>query len=319
MARRFASVSTTIVLTSVAVGLSVALLVGWILVMVTRGDTVGQTWLLVIGIVSLAVIIGVLVVSAVLLVREIREGRRQTSFVDSVTHELKSPLASLKLCLETLARPELTAPQLESVREMMRQDVDRLAVFIDDVLAASQLAGAGQRLEMAELSLRDSVNRCAQRICERKRLDPARIRLDIAERLMLVTDRTALEIVLTNLLDNAVKYSEAGQAISVSGRETDDGKILIEVRDAGIGIAARNLAEIFHRFVRVDSEEVRRRAGTGLGLFVVSGLVRRLGGRVKAESAGLGQGTVMRVELPTLARAPERSPFGGAPTPSGGH
>ncbi|MBI5507707.1 MAG: HAMP domain-containing histidine kinase [Deltaproteobacteria bacterium] len=313
MHRRLVSISVPIVLTAVAVGLSIALLVGWTLVMVTQLGIGGRAWLLVIGVMSLAVIIGVLVVSAVLLVREVLEGRRQTGFIDSVTHELKSPLASLKLCLETLARPELSIEQRLTLHDMMAQDVDRLTVFIDDVLTASQITSSRGHFEMVEVSLALSIERCVHRLCERRRVPVAQVSVKVDGGLGLVTDKTALEIILTNLLDNAIKYSSPGQPVTVTGYRGKSGAIVIEVKDQGIGIAARHLKEVFKRFFRVDREEVHQRHGTGLGLFVAFGLARRLGGRIKAESAGPGMGTVMRVTLPVASRprAPKAAAKGG--------
>jgi len=303
MQRRLVSMSIPIGLTALAVGLSVALLVGWTLVMVMQLGTGVRTWLLVTGIVSLAVIITVLVVSAVLLVREVLEGRRQTTFIDSVTHELKSPLASLKLCLETLARPTLSAEQRRSVHEMMAQDVDRLSVFIDDVLTASELSNSHQTFEKADVSLRDALENCVLRLCERRRVPVSRVTVQVADGLDLLTDRTALEIIFTNLLDNAIKYSNDDQPVRIEAHTTAEGATIIEVHDQGIGIATRHLKEVFKRFFRVDREEVHAQHGTGLGLFVAWGLVRRLGGRLKAESPGQGLGTVMRVVLPARLRA----------------
>ncbi|HRE91870.1 MAG TPA: histidine kinase dimerization/phospho-acceptor domain-containing protein, partial [Myxococcota bacterium] len=132
------SLSTPITLTSVAVALSLALLVGWTLLVVDTLST-GTTWLLLLGIVSIAFITTVLLLSGIALAREIVEGRKQRNFVDSVTHELKSPLASLGLCLETLSRSDLTEAQRTELRAMMRHDVERLSAFIDDVLIASRL------------------------------------------------------------------------------------------------------------------------------------------------------------------------------------
>lgn len=139
------SISVPIILSSGAVALCLALLVGWSYLVLRNAELVADIrankWLLAAGIGSLVVIMFVIVLFTVFLVREIREVRRQTSFIDSVTHELKSPLAALKLCLETLARPDLPAPQHERLRQMMHDDVERLSAFIDRVLTATRLAG----------------------------------------------------------------------------------------------------------------------------------------------------------------------------------
>ncbi len=331
----FGSILLTIVIASIAVVLSITLLVGWTLLTLQNetlqealADKVGDnTWILVGGIVSFSLIIVVLVAACVVLVREIVEGRRQTTFIDSVTHELKSPLASLKLGLETYGRPGVSPGQLESFRLMMLDDVDRLAVFIDDILVASQVAAgpfAGRRGYNAEhIDLRALVERCACLIERRHGLTQGCInaryidatKKDVEHNVELVSDEVALEIILKNLLDNAVKYSLTAEqhsepedhsdsvmpAVRVVVQELEDkrGRLQISVYDEGIGMGTQHLQRIFARFYRVPSEAVRQRRGTGLGLYVVSRLVRRLGGRLRAFSRGEGEGTCMRVVLPT--------------------
>jgi len=122
--------------------------------------------------------------------------------------------------------------------------------------------------------------------------------IDIDPDLVVTTDRAALEIVVNNLIDNAAKYSERPARVEVVARRESDEKVRFEVSDNGIGIDQKNLRRVFHRFYRVEDEEVRRRRGTGLGLFVVGALVKQLGGDVQAFSKGRGQGTTVRVELP---------------------
>lgn len=116
--------------------------------------------------------------------------------------------------------------------------------------------------------------------------------------MLVVTDEAALEIVLKNLVDNALKYSPKDAAVEVSAQRDERGRAIVEVRDQGMGIERRHLKRVFNRFFRVQKPEVRQRRGTGLGLFVVSALVRNLGGRVEAESEGEGKGTTMRITLP---------------------
>ncbi|MBL8973030.1 MAG: HAMP domain-containing histidine kinase [Myxococcales bacterium] len=300
------SISLPIVLSSVAVTLSVALLVGWTLLIARNqplaDDFVANTWLLVIGIVSLVVIMTVLVLFSVFLVREIREVRRQTSFIDSVTHELKSPLAALKLCLETMARPDLPAPQHVRLREMMLDDVERLTGFIDRVLAATRLPAERSSQPLKEVALAVLARRCAAVVTRRAHQAEVVVKVEVPPDLTLTTDEPTLAAVLENLLDNAVKYSQQVVDVELSARPGRKGQVVIEVRDRGIGIERADLRRVFERFYRAPNEDVRSRRGTGLGLVVVSTLVRSLGGKVTAESAGAGQGTTMRVVLPSRPR-----------------
>ena len=300
------SISLPIVLSSISVTLSVALLVGWILLIARNKplaeDFVADTLLLVFGIVSLIVIMTVLVLFSVFLVREIREVRRQTSFIDSVTHELKSPLAALKLCLETLGRPDLPPEQNHKLRQMMLDDVERLAGFIDRVLAATRLPAERSSQPLQEIDLAGLARRCAMAVTRRAHQPEIVVRIDVPPEIVLRSDEVALAVVLENLIDNAVKYSQPSVDVVLSARPGREGQVVIEVQDRGIGIRRVDLRRVFERFYRVPDEAVRSRRGTGLGLYVVSALVRSLGGRVAAASEGVGHGTTMQVTLPTHPR-----------------
>ena len=306
MARRRkirSSISIPITLGSITVLLSLALLVGWLFLLgqkITRSaDISGDVWLLVLGALSFVLIIVVLVLFVISLARGIIEVRKQDTFIDSVTHELKSPLASLQLCLETLGREGLEEDAQEKLRHMMLDDVDRLRAFIDDVLEANRLSYARPgMMNLSDVPLLQLAEQCAESVRVRHKLDPQELFIDVDPELIVTTDRAALEIVVKNLIDNAAKYSERPARVEVVARRDVDNKVLLEVTDKGIGIDRKNLKRVFHRFYRVEDQEVRQRRGTGLGLFVVWALVKQLGGRVQALSEGRGKGTTMRVELP---------------------
>lgn len=306
MARRRrirSSISTPITLGAIAVLVSIALLVGWSFLLgqkiMRSADIAVDVWLLVLGALSFVLIITVLVLFVISLARGIIEVRKQDTFIDSVTHELKSPLASLQLCLETLGREDLEGDSREKLRTMMLEDVDRLRAFIDDVLEANRLsyARAGM-LNVSDVSLLELTEDCADVVRMRHKLAPDEVVIDVDPELVVSTDRAALDIVVKNLIDNAAKYSARPAKIEVLGRRGPQGRVLLAVSDHGIGIDKKNLKRVFHRFYRVEDEEVRERSGTGLGLFVVWALVKQLGGKVQAESEGRGRGATMRVELP---------------------
>ncbi|MGB5268719.1 MAG: HAMP domain-containing sensor histidine kinase [Polyangiales bacterium] len=306
MARRRkirSSISIPITLGAITVLLSLALLVGWSFLLGQKiarsSDIAGDVWLLVLGALSFVLIIVVLVLFVVSLARGIIEVRKQDTFIDSVTHELKSPLASLQLCLETLGRQELEDDAREKLRHMMLQDVDRLRAFIDDVLEANRLSYARPgMLNLSDVLLSQLAEECAQAVRSRHELQPDEVRVYVDPELVVTTDRAALEIVVNNLIDNAAKYSERPARVEITAHRDADNKVRIEVSDTGIGIAQKNLKRVFHRFYRAEDQEVRQRRGTGLGLFVVWALVKQLGGDVEAFSNGQGQGTTVRVELP---------------------
>ncbi|MCA9535039.1 MAG: HAMP domain-containing histidine kinase [Myxococcales bacterium] len=307
MARRrgLRSISVPITMGAIAVPLSAALLVGWTVLfgqkIAEQQEIFVEVWLLVLGAISFTVIIGVLVLLSYFLAREILEVRRQNSFIDSVTHELKSPLASIRLCLDTLARPDLPEPQVERLHDMMRSDVDRLNDFIDDVLQSSRLAYDGDTfLNLGEFLLADLLNEVADAARKRHGLPAEAIVVDVPESLRLTTDRPALLLVARNLVDNAIKYSNepVRVVITAAADPTQARPLSLSVRDEGIGIPKAELKRVFHRFYRVEHEKVRTRKGTGLGLFVVSQLVRNLGGSIRAESEGVGRGSCFVVRLP---------------------
>lgn len=291
---------------SIAVPLAVALLVGWTLVFarnLAEGHATAQNVsLLILGVIAFATIMTVMVMFAIFLGREILEVRRQDSFIDSVTHELKSPLASIKLGLQTLGRDGLDEQKREMLRDMMLSDVDRLSLFVDDILQSSRLAHDRVSLALSEVDLSALLTECAEGVIARRRLPSEAVRVEVDEGLVVHTDRAALAVVVRNLIDNAVKYSGDVVDVVVRAREEDRG-IRLEVEDRGIGIPEKDLKRVFHRFYRVPSEDVRSRKGTGLGLFVVSALVKNLGGRVRALSDGPGHGTRMIVRLP-IERGP---------------
>ncbi len=307
-ARPIRSISGPIALSAVSVALAAGLIVGWIYVIwrnleLTR-KVAQNTWLLVAGVLSLLTIIVVLVLFAVFLAREIREVRRQTSFLDSVTHELRSPLASLRLCLETLARPDLDPGRADGLRQMMLEDVERLEAFVDDILEASQ-AGFGERMRaITDVPVSGVVGRAVRTAARRHHVDPTIVRIDVPPGLCVRADATALEIVLRNLLDNAIKYSEGRPQVGVSARIEGDRRVRITVEDRGIGIPRADQRRIFERFYRVPEESVRARRGTGLGLFVVQTLVHGMGGKLRVESDGQGRGTRVHVRLPRAKPQP---------------
>lgn len=296
------SISTPITLTVVGVLLNIALLVGWTLIIAQNlgsSDQLAVTnrWLLVAGPASFATIIVLLVIFGIRLVRDILDGRRQTRFIDSVTHELRSPLASLRLCLQTLQRRQLTDAQRTELNQMMLDDVDRLSAFIDDILEASRIEHGGEAGVQREVALHALVEATTARVRSRHKVTEGEISNLVPPDLRMVTDETALELVLRNLLDNAVKYSDPPCQVTVRAM-VHRGKVRVSVEDRGIGIPRAHIKRIFDRFYRVPSVSTRKRQGTGLGLYVVSSLVRSMGGRLAAISPGRDQGTTMTFTLP---------------------
>jgi signal transduction histidine kinase len=301
MAKRRRSISGPIILSSVSVALSIAMLVGWIFVLVrNREFTKGMVldmWMLVGGVASLITIMTVLVLFTVFLAREVGEVRRQDSFIDSVTHELRSPLAAIRLCIETMRRKGLDSSKREELQRMMLEDITRLDSLIDAVLMASRVGSARGLSRVVRVPFRALIDDSIERVAARHHVPPELVTVELDQPYTLRSDPSILALIIDNIIDNAIKYS--GGEPSVHVRVFQRGRSLrVSVRDHGIGISKRDLKRIFDRFYRVPEESVRTQHGTGLGLFIVAAVVRNMGGKIKAHSEGAGTGTVVTVRLP---------------------
>lgn len=302
MALRERSISLPIVLASVAVALSIALLVGWTLVFsryieITKARA-GGVPLLVLGIISFVIIMAVMVLIVVFLVREILDSRKHYRFMDSVTHELKSPLAAMRLSAQTIGNPRVNEDQRERLRQMILADVDRLTGVIDDILVAGRLDSGTGKLQWIDVDVSELVDEAIEAVARRYETDDDLIENLIPDKVTLTTDRGAFAILLSNLIDNAVKYSDAPRTIRVELFESSSGGANLCVTDDGIGIAPLELQRVRRRFYRVANEEVRQRHGTGLGLYVVNGLASRIGAKFRIRSEGEGHGTTSILRLP---------------------
>ncbi len=239
-----------------------------------------------------------LVLIVILLLREVRLNERQSNFISAVTHELKTPVASLKLYLDTLQYRDLPESQRLDFYRTMRDDVDRLHATIASVLNAAMYTDrpvADPRpVDLAQLA-----RRAIDLTRTRNQLAPETIAYFGPESLHVKGDAGALETAVLNLLDNAVKYSKDGH-VDVEVRLGNDasGRAVLAVRDHGIGISRGHLRFIFNRFYRIGSEVRRSRPGTGLGLFIVRSVVKGHKGTVTADSAGLDRGATFTISLP---------------------
>jgi two-component system sensor histidine kinase SenX3 len=176
--------------------------------------------------------------------------------------------------------------------------VERLSVFVDDILQASRIAHGRHSQTWTVVDVTRLLESAVASIRARYELPQDAITVQVPARLQTFSDPTALEIILKNVLDNAVKYSRPDPQVDVEVSSPAEGLLCIMVRDNGIGIERNQLKRVFHRFHRAPDPRVNERSGSGLGLYVVHRLVRNLGGRIRAESPGRDQGTTMRIELP---------------------
>jgi signal transduction histidine kinase len=184
---------------------------------------------------------------------------------------------------------------------MMLSDVERLSVFVDDILQASRIAHRRRSQTWTVVDVTRLLTEATESIRARYALDPGYFELITPAKVEIFTDPTALEIIIKNVLDNAVKYSSETPHVQVTMSRLESGHLGIVVRDQGIGIDRNQLKRVFKRFHRSPDPLVNERSGSGLGLYVAYRLARNLGGRIRAESPGPGQGTTMRIRLPMSA------------------
>ncbi|HMQ05503.1 MAG TPA: HAMP domain-containing sensor histidine kinase [Pyrinomonadaceae bacterium] len=274
--------------------LAVALNVGWILL------NLREVVLLVLGVIFFALIITGLILNTIFLVREIRRNEQHDAFINAVTHELKTPIASIKLYLETMKRRDVSPEKQKEFLDVMLADSDRLLTTVEQVLKAGGLKEKLPRPANTEISLAELLKQCIATVRAQRNLDPSAIRFtEPATPMEVRGDEAELTTAFTNLLDNAVKYSTGEPKISVRIKETVLNKRAeIFIKDNGVGIPSSDLKRIFKRFYRVANGSTGKTPGTGLGLFIVRTIVERHGGRVFAQSRGEGKGSTFVVQLP---------------------
>jgi len=261
------------------------------------------------GIIFFGAIVAGLVLNTIFLVREIRRNEQHDSFINAVTHELKTPIASIRLYLQTLQRREVQDSQRQQFYELMLVDTDRLLYTVEQVLKAG--AAAQKKVKSQRLPVRfDALVRdCIELARTRHHLPDDALEYREASATAVASSRNGagtlvtgdpeeLRTAVSNLLDNAVKYSPYGVHISVELDASDKERLVLRVRDHGVGIPQQELKRIFKRFYRVTQRSLSQVKGTGMGLFIVRSIARKHGGRVFAQSDGAGKGTTVTLELP---------------------
>ena len=283
-----------IALGALIVALAVALNVGWVVINWRAGIR------LALGVLLFGLIITGVVLNTVFLVREIRRNEQHNAFINAVTHELKTPVASIRLYLETMQSRQLDEAKRSEFQKIMIDDCDRLLHTIDQVLRAGQSGSSVHRIRGATVNLADTVQECLSIARTRHRLphDALRYTDSAGSPANVVGDADELRTAITNLIDNAIKYSGSTVEVAVELARGTEGDLLVRVIDRGIGIPGTELRRIFKRFYRIQGTVAGRVKGMGLGLFIVNSVAKRHGGRVFAESSGHGHGSTFTLQLP---------------------
>jgi len=274
--------------------LNVTLMICWIVLLAQAAG-----WgALIVGVVVFALILVGLSFYLFLMIKEVRLNQRQANFVDSVTHELKSPIASLKLYLETLEMRPVSDEQRAKFYRVMDQELERLDHLITQLLEVGRIDAIGEQSDPEDILVDSMLRRCGGAACaHHKRDEVETVAYDI-QPAVLYARPLVVETVFRNLMDNAIKYAGDPPRVEVSVRVTDRGRVVTRIADNGDGVPPELRKHIFGMFFRAGSELTRRQKGTGLGLYIVNTLVRQMKGRVSVHDRPGQSGSVFEVDLP---------------------
>ena len=300
--RRRGAIAFSITFGICLAGMAIALNVGWIILNVHQR----RIAYLVLGIILFGVLIAGVILNTIFIVREIRRNERQESFLNAVTHELKTPIASIRLYLETLQMRPLSEEQRREFYARMMEDNDRLLGTVEQILRAGEAGAKGVKRNPGgklPVDLRGLTLECLAEIRRRHHLPEQATQFeDLArnQETFVSGDAESLRTAIRNVLDNAVKYSTHAVHITVELSILDGKQMMLRFTDTGMGIAPAQLKRIFYRFYRATNRDSTRVKGTGLGLFIVRAILREHGGEATAQSFGAGRGTTITLQLPRL-------------------
>jgi two-component system, OmpR family, sensor histidine kinase SenX3 len=267
------------------------LYVGWVLLNWRTG------LLLVLGVFLLTMIIAGVVLNTIFLVREIRRNEQHDAFINAVTHELKTPVASIRLYLETLQTRAVEEDKRREFYSIMLDDSGRLLATIEQILRTGRIGASSRRLNLSRIEIRSLVESCIDRARTLHGIGEEALSYRPGDPVSFVADEEEVRAAVSNLIDNAIKYSDNNVRVAVSV-EHERNRVAIRVRDQGAGIAKPELKNIFKRFYRIPGPQASRVKGTGLGLYIVRSVAKRHRGRAWAESEGPGRGSTFILEFP---------------------
>ena len=293
---------------------TIALLVYWVVYVVSsmstinelaqrvgaRGDT-SHVWVLVVGCTLFVTVIGGLTYQLAQALGARNYSRKQEEFVSNITHEMKSPLAAIKLHAQTLQQPDMSPEDLQRSVGFILQQAERMGVLIDNVLESSRLIARKKHLTLEPVRLQPFFDTFFQELRGQVEARGVRLSTDVTTDAVVMATTEALRRVMINLIENATRFSARGGEVRC--RVSDDrSQVSIEVEDDGVGIPRSEIPKIFDRFYQIGREISERRGGTGLGLSIVLGLVKEMKGNVNAYSHDGRPGTRFVVRLPVAGR-----------------
>jgi two-component system, OmpR family, sensor histidine kinase SenX3 len=303
ISRRRGTIALSITLGAILLGVTIYLNISYIVL------HEGRVLSLIFGIILFGILVTGVVLNTVFLIREVRRNERQDSFLNAVTHELKTPIASIRLYLETLQRREVPEAQRQEFYKAMLADSDRLLGTVETVLKAGEL-GARRRQSRTVIEFAPLLADCIAITLRRHHLPPEAIQLapiPVGVHFHVQAFQEDLRTAVLNLLDNAVKYSPNGVHVLCTLALVRYTQVTLTVTDEGLGLAPDQLKRIFKRFYRVPGRNEVKIKGTGLGLFLVRTIARQHGGDIAATSPGPNLGTTITLTLPLASSAARHS------------
>ncbi len=298
VAGRRKSIAFFISLGAALILVTLLLYIGWVLLNWKNGILIFLSVLMVMLIIS-----GV-VLNTIFLVREIRRNAQHDAFINAVTHELKTPVASIRLYLETLQTRAVDEGKRREFYRIMLSDSDRLLATIEQVLRTGRVGHSGRALNRAPLDLDQLIGACVERVRKVHEVAADAIEFHAGPPATVLGDAEEVSAAVSNLIDNAVKYSGPEAKVRIETENLEGKFAVVRVHDSGPGIPKPELKQIFKRFYRVAGPQTTRVKGTGLGLYIVRSVAKRHGGRAWAESEGPGKGSTFVLQLPLAKENP---------------
>ena len=296
--RRRGAIATAITLGVLLIGVTIFLNISFIIL------NKAHVAFMVLGVIFFAILVAGLVLNTIFLVREVRRNERQDSFLNAVTHELKTPIASIRLYLDTLQRRAVSEEQRKQFYAIMHADSDRLLATVEQVLKAGELGQRQRQQNRVVIDLETLTQECIAVTLARYHLGADCIELAPVSgqvKLRVLGIAEDLRTAILNLLDNAVKYSPPDITklqVRCTLSITNYTDVALAITDQGLGIPEAELKRIFKRFYRIPGRYAIKIKGTGLGLFLVRAIVKQHGGTIAASSPGAHRGTTMTLTLP---------------------